>query len=138
MLNELQFYELDEQWLGSESEDFEAEDDDGEKDISTIIKQSMLGDEERELSPMELALKVTDQEHRLEDMRKAADEEMNINEYKVEPATNQCMTDFFEFDLPKLDDIQAQVAGETEYGVPPEQLPLNYYDNDDGFWDDYI
>lgn len=33
MLNELQFYEIDEQWLGSESEDFEEDDDDGEKDI---------------------------------------------------------------------------------------------------------
>ena len=138
MLNELQFYELDEQWLGSESEDFEDDENDGEKDIQTIIKQSMMGDEEKELSPMEAALRVMDQEHRLEDMRRAADEEMNINEYKVEPATNQCMTDFFEFDHPGLDEIQAQVCGETEYGVPAEELPLNYYENDDGFWDNYI
>lgn len=79
-----------------------------------------------------------DQDYRLEDMRRAADEEMNINEYRVEPATNQCMTDFFEFDHPGLDDVQAYVCGETEYGVPPEELPLNYYDNDDGFWDTYI
>jgi hypothetical protein len=57
MLNELQFYELDEQWLGSESEDFEADDQDGERDIQTIIKQSMaLNEEEKELSPMEKAL----------------------------------------------------------------------------------
>ena len=138
MLNELQFYEIDEQWLGSESEDFEDDENDGEKDIQTIIKQSMIGDEEKELSPMEAALKVMDQEHRLEDMRRAADEEMNINEYKVEPATNQCMTDFFEFDHPGLDEIQAQVCGETKYGVPPEELPLNYYENDVGFWDSYI
>lgn len=107
MLNELQFYEIDEQWLGSESEDFEDDENDGEKDIQTIIKQSMIGDEEKELSPMEAALRVMDQEHRLEDMRRAADEEMNINEYKVEPATNQCMTDFFEFDHPGLDEIEA-------------------------------
>ena len=105
MLNELQFYEIDEQWLGSESEDFEDDENDGEKDIQAIIKQSMIGDEEKELSPMEAALRVMDQEHRLEDMRRAADEEMNINEYKVEPATNQCMTDFFEFDHPGLDEI---------------------------------
>ena len=57
MLNELQFYELDEQWLGSESEDLEENDQDGEKDIQTIIKQSMaLNEEEKELSPMEAAL----------------------------------------------------------------------------------
>lgn len=53
LLNELQFYELDEQWLGSESEDFEEENQDGEKDIQTIIKQSMMGEEEKELTPME-------------------------------------------------------------------------------------
>lgn len=57
MLNELQFYELDEQWLGSESEDFEEDNQDGEKDIATIIKQSMaLNEEEKELTPMEAAL----------------------------------------------------------------------------------
>lgn len=48
-----------------------------------------------------------DKDYRLDEMRKAADEEMSINEYKVEPATNQCMTDFFEFDHPVLEDIQA-------------------------------
>ena len=48
-----------------------------------------------------------DEEYRLDDMRKAADEEMSINEYKVEPATNQCMTDFFEFDHPGIEEIQA-------------------------------
>ena len=56
MLNELQFYELDEQWLGSESEDFEADENDGEKDIAAIIKQSMAVDEDKELSPMEAAI----------------------------------------------------------------------------------
>lgn len=74
MLNELQFYEIDEQFLGSESEEFENDaNDDGEKDIQAIIKKSMIGEEEKELSPMEAALKVMDQEYRLDDMRKVAD-----------------------------------------------------------------
>ena len=60
MLNELQFYELDEAWLGSESEEFEGDDDDGERDIQTIINKSMLDDEEKELTPMQAALKVLD------------------------------------------------------------------------------
>ena len=48
-----------------------------------------------------------DEDYRLDDMRKAADAEMSINDYKVEPATNQCMTDFFEFEQPGIEEIQA-------------------------------
>jgi len=136
MITELQFYELDEQWLGSESEDYE-QDDDEQKDITQILKQSM-GEEEVELTPMETALKVMGDDGRADEMKRAAEVEMNINEYKVEPATNQCMTDFFTMDMPGLDDVADFDCGETEYGVPPEELPLNFYDNEDGFWDDYI
>jgi hypothetical protein len=77
-------------------------------------------------------------EYRMKDMREAMEKEMNINDYKVEPATNQCMTDFFNFKEPTIDDVEAEVCGETEFGVPAEELPLNFYDNEDGFWDDYI
>ena len=70
-------------------------------------------------------------------MEKAATQEMNINEYKVEPATNKCMTDFHTFVHPQVDDVVSEVAGEIPY-VPAADLPINYYDNDDGFWDDYI
>lgn len=63
---------------------------------------------------------------------------MGIEDFKVQPATNQCMTDFFTFDHCGLDDIEVEKAGEVNYGVRPEEVPLNYYDNDDGFWTDYI
>jgi hypothetical protein len=36
------------------------------------------------------------------------------------------------------EDIAARLEGDVEHGVAPQNLPLNYYDNDDGFWDDYI
>lgn len=48
------------------------------------------------------------------------------------------MTDFFEFDHAGPDDIPAYSQGDKNFGVPAEELPLNYYDNDDGYWDDYI
>ena len=87
---------------------------------------------------MEAALRVLDEDSRLDDMRKVAEEEMNMEQYKVQPATNQCMTDFFNFEHPKIDDVEIEVSGETEYGVKAEELPLNYYDNDDGYWDSLI
>ena len=84
------------------------------------------------------AMKSLNEENRYEDMRVAAEQEFNIEEYKVQPVTNQCMTDFFTFSHPQIDDIEVEVCGQTKYGVKPEEVPLNYYDNDDGYWDNYI
>lgn len=44
--------------------------------------------EDEELTPMQAALRVLDEDFRKEDMRQSAETEMSINEYKVEPATN--------------------------------------------------
>ena len=79
-----------------------------------------------------------DSDHRMDQMEQIAAEEMSIEDYKVEPATTQCMTDFATLNDMGPDDIESQVAGDVEHGVAPEELPLNYYDNDDGFWDEYI
>ena len=48
------------------------------------------------------------------------------------------MTDFNTFDFATLDDVEAETCGDRNFGVPPEDLPLNYYDNEDGFWDEFI
>lgn len=92
---------------------------------------------------MQAALRVLNEEDRREDMRKIADADMNIDDYKVEPLTTECMTDFFTFETPQAEDIDEVLCHKpnTNNQVPndvPEELPLNYYDNDDGFWDSYI
>jgi len=48
------------------------------------------------------------------------------------------MSDFVTFAECGPDDIVIHKAGDQKFGVPPKDLPINYYDNDDGFWDDYI
>lgn len=138
MLTELQFYTIDPEWLGSESEDYEGEGGDDGKDITQILRASRKDGEEDEedFSPMQEALKMMDQEHRLDDMRAIADKDMNIESFKVQPATNQCLADFPTMRNPTIDDVQAELSG--EHGILPSELPLNYYDNDDGFWDNYI
>lgn len=61
MLTELQFYTIDIEWLGSESEDYEG--DEADTDIlSSIRKQTQ--DEEEELTPMQIALKMMDDDNR--------------------------------------------------------------------------
>lgn len=140
MLNELPFYEVEPGELGSDT-DGEAGGEGQGGDLQSIISQQIKQQEqdgEEEESPMAAALRVLDQEHRLEDMRKVAEAEMNIDDYKVEPMTTQCMTDFFTHENMGPDDILARVPGHVNVGTPAEELPLNYYDNDDGFWDSYI
>lgn len=136
MLNELQFYNIDVEWLGSESEDYEG-DASEQGDMAEIISRQ--NQDEQELSPMQQVFQMMgDDESRREEMRKIAEEEMGIEDYKVQPVTNTCMTDFFTFDDLGPDDIESEKVGVVNTGVRPEELPLNFYDNDDGFWDGYI
>lgn len=43
------------------------------------------------------------------------------------------MVDFPTKPYAEIDDVQAAADIANEH-----QVPINYYDNDDGFWDDYI
>ena len=88
---------------------------------------------------MMAALRVMDEDQRMEDMRKLVDEEMSIEKYSVQPIQNLCLSDFVTLDHCEPDDVGIYKAGEQRYGLkPPKDLPINYYDNDDGFWDSYI
>lgn len=100
----------------------------------------MMGKEQENkfMSPSELATKEVSQESRYYDMQDASRNEMGIDEYQVEPATNKCLTDFYTQVYPTGDAIEARDTGDRNNGVAPKELPINYYDNDDGFWDDYI
>ena len=80
MINELPFFQLDPEELGSESDDEGSGDSksgDLHSAIARSIQQQEIDQEERE-SPMVAALRVLDQENRHDDMRKAAEAEMNI------------------------------------------------------------
>ena len=141
MINELPFYTFEAEDLGSESDDDAGGGEGGSGDLQAIVseqlkKQEKDGDEEE--SPMLAALRVLDQEHRIDDMRKVVESQMNIDDYKVEPMTTQCLTDFVTLPHMSVDDIPAHVPTGVPVGTPPEDLPINYYDNDDGFWDSYI
>ena len=45
----------------------------------------------------------------------------------------QCLTDFPVKEYADIDEIQGAHDMANEHLVP-----INYYDNDDGFWDEYI
>lgn len=140
MINELPFYTFEPEDLGSESDE-EAGGDGGSGDLQAVVSEQLKQQEkdgEQQESPMLAALRVLDQEHRIDDMRKVVESQMNIDDYKVEPMTTQCLTDFVTLPHMTVDDIPAHVPTGVPIGTPAEDLPINYYDNDDGFWDDYI
>ena len=90
MLNDLAFYEIDVDYLGDVSDDEGGGQTEEQvmNEKEKLLKMSMQDGEEKEMNPMEAALQVFSEEYRKDDMLKAAQDEMSINDYKVEPATN--------------------------------------------------
>ena len=90
MLNDLAFYEIDTDYLGDVSDDEGGGQTEEQvmNEKEKLLKMSMQDGEEKEMNPMEAALQVFSEEYRKDDMLKAAEDEMSINDYKVEPATN--------------------------------------------------
>ena len=61
------------------------------------------------------------------------EQEMSIDDYKVEAEVETCMTDFHRKPYGGVDEYPVSIEERNEHLVP-----IDYYDNDDGFWDDYI
>ena len=69
-----------------------------------------------------------DEDQRDREAARIMEQELSITEYQVEPEMEKVMTDFY-------------VKPYPDPTIPPEKpliQPINYYDNDDGFWDEYI
>jgi hypothetical protein len=55
--------------------------------------------------------------------------EINIDNYEAEPEFEKILTDFY---------IPPHPSPYERHGDPGPVVPLNFYDNEDGFWDSYI
>ena len=60
-------------------------------------------------------------------------QEQSIQDYELDPESQTCMTDFPLKPYAGLEDIRA-----ADHIANEHQVPINYYDNDDGFWDNFI
>lgn len=70
-----------------------------------------------------------DEENREREAAEIMEHELNITDYQVEPEMEKVMTDFYVKPYPN--------PLEADHPAGP-LLPLHYYDNDDGFWSEYI
>lgn len=70
-----------------------------------------------------------DTESREREQKQIMEQEQNISVFTVEPEMERVLTDFYVKPYPSPFDKADE---------PGPILPLDFYDNDDGFWTDYI
>lgn len=74
-----------------------------------------------------------DHEKRMKERDKILNEEQNIDKWQYEAAAEEIMDDYMPKEYANIDEIEAADAVEHD-----PLIPCNYYENEDGFWDDYI
>lgn len=133
MMSELNFYTIDLADLGSDTED-DGDDDAEEKEFARLLMGGLDDDESPEnMSTMQKVMKEMEGKSLEDDRREIYDNELTTNEFELDPETQTCMVDFPTKPYATVDEVQAadEMANEN-------LVPINYYDNDDGFWDDYL
>ena len=133
MMNELKFYAPNPLTLGEDTEEDEGEEQGAEDSITKLLASGLDGEEEDAQSLIDQVMSGVENADREKERRALYDTEMNIEDHKMEAEVESCMTDFY----------RKPYAGADEPRVSKEEanehlIPLNYYDNDDGFWDDHI
>ena len=133
MMNELNFYTIDVAELGSDTED-DGDDEAAEKEFSRLLMGGL--DEEEAAARGNMLERVMKQigetDHEVE-RRKVYDTEQTITQYEMDPEVQKCMVDFPSKGYATIDEVEGAKDIANEHIVP-----INFYDNDDGFWDEYI
>ena len=131
MISQLKFYEIDDHTLGTDTEDEELQRvDDGSNNMSMGVDEE---EEElkRQRTAMERFASGLDEDSRQREAAQIMENELSITQYQVEPEMEKVMTDFHV--KPYADPRDLSI-------LPKQVIPpiINYYDNDDGFWSEYI
>ena len=92
------------------------------------------GDEDDDANSLvEKVIAGVDDVDRDKERRNLYETEMNIDSYAVEPESESCLTDF-----PLKEYAHADEPIRSKEELNEHLVPINYYDNEDGFWDTYI
>ena len=137
MMAELNMYTIDVAELGTDTED-EGNEAAAEKEFNKLLLSGGLDsnkddDAAKNADVLEEVMKEVTGRERDAERRKIYDEEMQIKDYELDPETQQCLVDFPTKPYADIDEIQAanDIANQN-------LVPINYYDNEDGFWDEWI
>ena len=142
MMNECKFHFLEITELGETSEDEERDSKEQQlKRLAEAQKKKARAREEAGISESEdefaaIAELMDDEE--AADRRRQAErfkiiyQEQSISEFQVEPEVENVQTDFYRPEYATIDETEG-CAVEAAF-----VQPVDYWDNDDGFWDDYL
>lgn len=133
MMAEQRFYEVDQTTLGDTSEEETYVDDEG---IMDLLTRGMDDEERAQLDTGKLIERLvggTEYDERMKEREIIMSQEQNIDKYQFEAATDEIMVDFMPNGYAEVDDVQAADVNKHD-----PIIPCNYYDNDDGFWNEYI
>lgn len=122
MMKEIRVREFDYTELGFEDERYRKD----------RVKRKNPDDDERYSSAIKQLTRGMDDETRMKERDQIIEEEQNANAYSVDAETEAMEVDFIPHPYYKLDD-KPQVAAPELNAVQP----VNYWHNDDGFWDEY-
>lgn len=134
MISELRFFELRPEELGET-----ASDEEGDKGENALVNLLGAGVQDDKMNSADIKQQIEkliggqDYVSRMKERERILGQEQNIDKFQFEAATEEIMDDY----IPKkYADVDSVEAAETAQHEP--QIPCNYYENDDGFWDDYI
>jgi len=133
MMNELNFYKIDLAELGSDTED-DGDDEAQEKEFARLLMGGL--DEEEAAAKaniLERVMKEVSNKSLSAERAQIYEEEQSITQYELDPEVQTCMVDFPTKEYATIDEIEG-----ADHMANEHLVPINYYDNDDGFWDEYI
>ena len=137
MMAELNMYTIDVAELGTDTEE-EGNEAAAEREFNKLLLSGGLDsnkddDAAKNADVLEEVMKEVTGRERDAERRKIYDEEMQIKDFELDPETQQCLVDFPTKPYADIDEIEAADQ------IPNQNLvPINYYDNEDGFWDEWI
>ena len=132
MMNELKFYAPDPTTLGSDTEE-EIDDSAQQNQISKMLAGGLDGEDEDEKSLIDKVMDGINSADTNKERQELYDTELNIEEYKMDTEAQTCMTDFYRKPYAEADDKRISEEEKNE-----GEVPIDFYDNEDGFWDNYI
>ena len=116
------------------TEDDSADEASNEKEFSRLLMGEGLEEEkEAKGNILEQVMKEVNKMDHEGERRQIYDMELSIKDYELDPEVQTCMTDWPLKPYAGLEDIEAEKHLANDHLVP-----INYYDNEDGFWDNYI
>ena len=137
MMSELNMYTIDVAELGTDTED-EGDEAANEKAFNKLLLSGGLDgnkdeDAAEKADMLEQVMKEVTGKDREAERRKIYEEEMQIKDFELDPETQQCLVDFPTKPYADIDEIEA-----ADDIANSNLVPINYYDNEDGFWDEWI